>query len=150
MTISALRMKVDNAKLRPAEPLYIACADFDFTWTKLEVERAVKFWGYGLPVDKIAEKLGRPITDTFVLLYDLAEQGKVDPRPGGIFGSADNQFSHFPPRIVARQSTSLTDDDTKQMASMKESGMTYRDIGTAFGVNKDAVYYRIKRLKGED
>lgn len=140
MTSSALRIKVDNAKLRPSEPLYIACEDFDFTWTKAEVERVIKFWAYGYPVDKIATKLGRPVTDTFVLLYDLAEKGKITSRPGGILGNAVDGFPNRP----ARGPNGITDDDVRMMAKLKEDGRTFRDIAAEFGVSPDTVYKRIR------
>ncbi|QZY56693.1 helix-turn-helix domain-containing protein [Crassaminicella profunda] len=37
--------------------------------------------------------------------------------------------------------------DTEQMIRLKEKGLTYKQIGEAFGISKDAVYRRMKRYK---
>lgn len=44
--------------------------------------------------------------------------------------------------------TYLTDDDVADMSRMKEDKLTYRQIGEMYGLDRFAIYNRIRRCKG--
>jgi DNA invertase Pin-like site-specific DNA recombinase len=56
----------------------------------------------------------------------------------------DTAINYFSPNVQP----AATKDEAADMLSMRQSGMTYREIGDVFGVNKSAVYNRIRRLQG--
>lgn len=60
--------------------------------------------------------------------------------------SVDNAISYFSPQV--KPQTAVTRDEAIEMLAMKEKGMTYKEIGLVFGIKKDAVYNRIRRLQG--
>ena len=73
-------------KLRPSE-LYIACDGMDFSWYPAEVERVIADYNTGLSLAEMAANVGgRDIDELFILLLDLARQGKIKARPGGVLG----------------------------------------------------------------
>lgn len=78
-----------KAKLRPAE-LYIALDSLDFTWFPDEVSQAIEAWEGGIHISDIAKAFRRPEAEVFLLLLDLASQGKITEREGGIFGKLHN------------------------------------------------------------
>ena len=41
----------------------------------------------------------------------------------------------------------ITDSDVEQMIKMKESGMTWDEVGEAFGMGRPAAFKRVKRYK---
>ncbi len=75
----------DKFKLRPKEPLYFACEGFDLTFTREEVEKVKKYYRKGIPLLEMAEKLKRNQVEIAILIIDLAEKGRITPRPSGIF-----------------------------------------------------------------
>ena len=79
----------DKVKLRPAE-LYICHADLDFSWFPAEVEQVAELWRQGVPlVDIAAEVRGKgqnAVDETALLVWDMARQGKVGRREGGVYG----------------------------------------------------------------
>jgi hypothetical protein len=73
-------------KLAINERLYIACVDYDFSWRQEQVKRAVAYWEQGMPLLEIAAKFKRRQEEVLLLLVDLATQGEITGRPGGILG----------------------------------------------------------------
>lgn len=67
--------------------IYIACEDYDFTWSETEVEAFRRMWAEGTPLDRIAVALRRHVNEVAILVIDQAEQGLIKKRPGGVFGS---------------------------------------------------------------
>jgi len=46
-----------------------------------------------------------------------------------------------------RYNLNVTEDDVLNMVRLKQSGMTYREIGEIYGLSPDATYNRIRRFK---
>lgn len=84
--MSRTKLGEDSLKLRPQEPLYTACEQYDFTWTQAEVYRAKNLWRNGDDLATMARKLKRPPAEVFLLLLDLADRGKIPARENGIYG----------------------------------------------------------------
>ena len=76
----------DKQKLQPPQPLHIALEDYDLSFYQHEVEQAKTLWRSGLPIQEIADRMEREQIEVFVLLYEFAEEGKIRPRAGGIYG----------------------------------------------------------------
>lgn len=76
----------DLAKIRPHEELYIALQELDFSWYPHEVERVIEMWERGTPIWDMSVEFGRCQEEVFLLLLDLAMNGRVKRRPGGICG----------------------------------------------------------------
>lgn len=83
----------EKSKVRPKDELVIALDDLDFSWTKIEVAKAILMWRIGYSLEEMAKQL-RPydgakdaIDEVALLIMHLTRQGKIGPREGGIFGS---------------------------------------------------------------
>ncbi len=76
----------DKRYLAPNEPLHIVGRDWCFEWTHSEIDTVISLYnrGYGLSI--IARRVKTTPRDTFLLLLELAEQGKVSKREGYIWG----------------------------------------------------------------
>ena len=70
----------------PRERLYIACDDMDFSWTEKAVNRVNQMWKAGAHITAIARAVRRPADEVALLIMSLAREGKIEPRPGGVFG----------------------------------------------------------------
>lgn len=68
------------------EPVYIVGKEWCFEWYTREIDTVIDLYnrGYGLTV--IARRMESTPRDTFLLLLDLAEQGKIKRRPGYLWG----------------------------------------------------------------
>ena len=77
----------DKAKLQPRERLYIACEDLDLSWYHHEVRQVIADWEAGVPLGDMASRLGRDPDEVAILLMDLARQGRIKPREGGVYGA---------------------------------------------------------------
>ena len=73
-------------KLRPAEPLYLAGQDLDFSWYEWQVEALIEDYNAGVPVMDIAERLNRDYREVSFLVMELAHNGRLKPRGTGVFG----------------------------------------------------------------
>ena len=69
-----------------AGELYIACEDWNFAWTPDELQTVKRGWKEGHHITYIAGEIMRPVREVAVLIMDLAENGKIKARPGGVFG----------------------------------------------------------------
>jgi hypothetical protein len=76
--------RVGNTALAP----YIACEDMDFAWDMTDVLDVIAMWQHGKPLQDMAEYLGRDPDEVAILLIDLARQGRITPREGGVMGHA--------------------------------------------------------------
>jgi len=79
-------MRKDPLKLRPKAELYIACEEMDFSWNYKEIEKVIVWWGRGLSIEKMAQRLERDPDEVLILLVDLARKEKIGRRKNGIFG----------------------------------------------------------------
>jgi hypothetical protein len=73
------------------ENVYIACLDWNFVWTKSDVEEVRQMWKMGIPLDYIAENFDRDKDETAMLLMDLIRKRKIRPRKGGWLGKSFEQ-----------------------------------------------------------
>ena len=79
----------DISKMEPKEPIIFMLDKFDLTTNKSEIEKVKRLWNKGTNIHKIAEKIRptqRGITETFLLLLHMAEEGIIKPRKGGMWG----------------------------------------------------------------
>ena len=80
------RLAIDKTKIRPKEELIIALSDLDFSWYPAEVEQVKELWQKGIGTAEIAKKFSREVDEVFLLLLDLARQGEIRSREGGLYG----------------------------------------------------------------
>lgn len=71
---------------RDRQVRYIACEEYDFTWSTTEISAFRKMWEEGTPLDRISVALQRHNNEVFILALDQAEKGKIETRPGWIYG----------------------------------------------------------------
>ena len=79
----------DISKMEPKEPIIFMLDKFDLTTNTTEINQAKELWNKGTNIHKIAEKIRptqRGITETFLLLLHMAEEGIIKPRKGGMWG----------------------------------------------------------------
>ena len=72
----------------PREPLYHVGQEWNFTWYVTEVDKVIRLYADGYHISLIARRLDREPRDVFLLLLDLAEQGRIKRMPGWIWGTA--------------------------------------------------------------
>ncbi len=65
---------------------YIACDDWNFSWTSGELESFNLLWREGKPIWEIARQIRRPIKEVAILIMDLAERRVIEERTRGVFG----------------------------------------------------------------
>lgn len=65
---------------------YIALENLNFLWDEDEVLKFREMWEEGLSLPAIAKKLRRKQNEVAVLILDQAEEKKIKPRPGGLWG----------------------------------------------------------------
>jgi hypothetical protein len=77
----------DKRYSKLTEPVYIVGREWCFEWFKTEIDTVIDLYnrGYGLTI--IARRVDSTPRDTFLLLLDLAEQGRVKRRPGYLWGA---------------------------------------------------------------
>lgn len=88
--------RVSSFKLRPHTELTIILEDLDFSWHETEIERVIEMWQRGVSISEIAEQVRPPVypirgkgdsvDEVALLIMHLCRQGKIRPRPGGLFG----------------------------------------------------------------
>lgn len=61
--------------------------------------------------------------------------------------SPEVAFDLLDRREKPRTNKLITDDDTKDMIALKAQGLTYKELGTMYGLTDRAAYRRIKRFK---
>ena len=76
----------DKRYLIPTEPLHIVGREWCFEWYQSEVEQVIDLWQRGYSLTAIARRVNSTARDTFLLLIDLSEQGKVTKRIGYLWG----------------------------------------------------------------
>lgn len=69
-----------------SKSIYIACGDYDFSWKKEQVKLATSYWKEGVPLPDMAKIFRRRQEEVLILLVDLAAQGGIRGRLGGILG----------------------------------------------------------------
>ena len=73
---------------RQRNKLYIACEEYDFTWSSDELRSFREMWRQGLSIREISMELKRHQNEVAILIIDQSEIGYINPRAGGVFGSA--------------------------------------------------------------
>ena len=76
----------DKRYLDPQERLYIVGLDWQLQWYPSEVEQVIQAWQEGKGLVAIAREVKSTPQAVFLLLLDLAEQGKISKRINYIWG----------------------------------------------------------------
>ena len=76
----------DKRYLDPQERLYIVGREWCFEWLPSEIETVIDLYGRGYGLTIIARRVKSTPRDTFLLLLELAEQGRIKNRPGYLWG----------------------------------------------------------------
>lgn len=79
----------DITKMELKEPIIYMLDKFDLTTNKTEIAKAKQMWNTGASIHDIAQEIRptqRGITETFLLLLHMAEEGIIKPRKGGMWG----------------------------------------------------------------
>ena len=84
-TLTLRQSRRDKGK-KTDERLYIALLNNDLSFTHEEVSKVKTMWKAGADVYKMAQDMDREPSEIMALLIDLSERGKIESRPGGIFG----------------------------------------------------------------
>lgn len=66
---------------------YIACEEYNFTWSDAEVVAFRQMWREGTPLPRIAVALKRHQNEVAILVIDQAEQKLIWHRAGGLLGT---------------------------------------------------------------
>jgi hypothetical protein len=82
--IGPARSKSDSKNIKND---YIALMDLDFSWSWPKITLVRKLWIEGYEIAEIAEEVDRIIDEVALLIMDQARKGKLNARPGGVFGS---------------------------------------------------------------
>ncbi len=73
-------------QLQGRKGFYIALNDLNLAFTPDEIDVATEMWHEGRPLADIAATLLRRDTEIACLVMDLADNGVISRRPGGIYG----------------------------------------------------------------
>jgi len=65
---------------------YIALENLNFLWDEDEIIKFREMWEEGLSLPDIAEAFKRPQKEIAIIIIDQAEEGKIQPRKGGLWG----------------------------------------------------------------
>jgi len=65
---------------------YIALEELNFLWDEDDVLKFREMWEEGLSLPDIAKQLKRKKNEVAVLILDQAEEKKIKPRKGGLWG----------------------------------------------------------------
>lgn len=65
---------------------YIACEQYNFEWTKPDLDRFRTLWKSGCHIEDMAKKLNRRPAEVAMLIIDQADRGKIGKRPGAAYG----------------------------------------------------------------
>jgi hypothetical protein len=66
---------------------YIACDGWNLAFMPDELYAVQEMWKEGRHIADIAEVVMRPVREVAVLVMSLAEENKIKPRKGGVFGA---------------------------------------------------------------
>ena len=79
----------DIGKMELTEPIIFMLDKFDLTTNTTEINQAKELWNKGKSIYYIADKLRptqRGVTEIFLLLLHMVEEGIIKPRKGGMWG----------------------------------------------------------------
>ena len=79
----------DIGKMELTEPIIFMLDKFDLTTNTTEINKAKELWNKGKSIYYIADKLRptqRGVTEIFLLLLHMVEEGIIKPRKGGMWG----------------------------------------------------------------
>jgi hypothetical protein len=87
--LSNYQIQDDKKYVEPRNTgLYIVGHEWKYSWWPEEVESAIELYNRGYSLTIIARRVKSTPRDTFLLLLDLAEKGRVKQRPGFLWGVA--------------------------------------------------------------
>ena len=79
----------DIGKMELTEPIIFMLDKFDLTTNVTEINQAKELWNKGKSIYYIVDKLRptqRGVTEIFLLLLHMVEEGIIKPRKGGMWG----------------------------------------------------------------
>ena len=79
----------DIGKMELTEPIIFMLDKFDLTTNATEINQAKELWNKGKSIYYIVDKLRptqRGVTEIFLLLLHMVEEGIIKPRKGGMWG----------------------------------------------------------------
>lgn len=71
---------------RSSNNLYIACEDYNFTWSDEEIKQFREMWRQGVSIPQMAVELRRHQNEIGILVMDQIEHKYIRPRKGGMLG----------------------------------------------------------------
>ncbi|MBO8136779.1 MAG: hypothetical protein H0Z40_01370 [Desulfotomaculum sp.] len=90
-------------KLRPRDELVVILDDLDFSWHEEEINRVVDMWNEGYSISEIVREIRPPRSglktkrdaedEVALLIFHLAREGRIEPRPGGVWGKEDPGYA---------------------------------------------------------
>lgn len=87
MPKTSLATKIEIMHIRDLnEKKYIVGLDLNFAWLAEEIESVKRLWTGGYHLSDIAASVRRRDIEVFLLLHELLEQGRMEPRQGNILG----------------------------------------------------------------
>ncbi len=76
----------DKRYLTLTEPIHIVGREWCFEWYQSEIDTVIDLYNRGYGLTLIARRVKSTPRDTFLLLLELAEKGKIKRRPGYLWG----------------------------------------------------------------
>lgn len=70
----------------PEDPYIVLDNGYYFDWDKRSLPIFRRLWNEGKSIQYIAEAFDRRTVEVALLVIDQAEQGKIKPRRGGLWG----------------------------------------------------------------
>ncbi|NOU54952.1 hypothetical protein HN020_09345 [Brevibacillus borstelensis] len=91
---------------------YIACEEYDFTWSDDELKRFREMWRKGLHILDISKEMQRHRNEVAILIIDQSERGYIQPRKGGVFGTGVDTERKTRERVEDEQPTKAQTSST--------------------------------------
>jgi hypothetical protein len=56
-------------------------------WEMSVINKIINMWVDGIPIDQIGKSVSKDVDELGMILIQLAKEGNISTRPGGVFGS---------------------------------------------------------------
>ena len=67
----------------------VTCKNLNLAWDEEAVNSIIEDYNYGLPIWEISQKHKRKEMEVAILIAELAEEERIEPRAGGVYGTAN-------------------------------------------------------------
>ncbi|WP_436664210.1 hypothetical protein ACOALA_03985 [Alicyclobacillus acidoterrestris] len=122
--------------------IYTAFENLDFHWSLDEVRKVEDAYEQDLPVDLIADAIGRHADEVGMLIMSRVNEGRLKPRATGAYGWS----LPFDPA----KNDWLTEGQKNAIVRILKSGASRADIAQAVGIPTRLVDYLWRKRKGTD